>query len=137
MSSSELPDNDEDAESDPFYSIMDPHDDAEWRLGRDILARLGFEPDSPESVDDAQMRGRLWELIYALASRRVYLSRTDHLSDRELYVWLHENWLNEMEADLPPEAEWNTRTSPVSGCGTEEDRIAGLRYYMDEEERLL
>lgn len=121
---------------DEFSQIMDPHEEAEWRPGREILRRLGYEVEPVECLDDLQLRGKLWELIYALAARRIYLNSTDHLSDRELYAWLDKDWLNDFTADLPPASEWNTRVGPVSGSGDEEDTRLWLQYYADEEERL-
>src|SRR5262249_5011611 len=80
-------------------------------------------------------RGRLWELIYALAARRFYLYHTDHLSDRELYTWLYDDWLNEENCDIPPEAEWNCRVSP-NGGGSEKDALIWLRYCADDKPRI-
>lgn len=116
-------------------AILDPFEDTEWLAARSILARHGFEPQSPKLLHEQQIRGRLWELIYAMAARRFYLACTDHLSDRELHLWLHENWLDEATADLPPHAEWNTRISPVCDGSEEEGTMIWLRYYADEEER--
>lgn len=119
----------------PDNAIMDPFVDANWVVARSILARLGFEPPPPEALDDMQLRGRLWELIYAMAARRFYLSCTDHLSDRELHRWLHKRWLPEAAADMPPEAEWNARISPVCDGDDMENTTTWLRYYADEDER--
>src|ERR1043165_2631149 len=115
--------------------IMDPFDDCPHRTGREILRRHGYEPLPPEQVDDFQMRGRLWEFIYALAGRRFFLSDTNHLSDRELYTWLYNEWLDEETCDIPPEAEWNTRMSPNEPTGRDEDTAIWLRFYADEETR--
>lgn len=114
--------------------LIDPFDDCPWCTPREILRRLGYEPLPPSAIDDFQIRGRLWELLYALAARRFYLYNTNHLSDRELYAWLYDDWLNEETADIPPEAEWNCRVAPNdSGC--EEDSKIWLRYYADEDTR--
>ena len=113
---------------------MDPFDECPHRTAREILRRLGYEPLPPSQIDDFQIRGRLWELLYALAARRFYLYDTNHLSDRELYTWLHDDWLNEQTCDIPPEAEWNCRVSP-DGSGSDEDSQIWLRYYADEEIR--
>ena len=116
-------------------SEENPLDTAAWVDARSLLARQGFYPAPPDDSDDMSTRGQLWELIYAMASRRWYLSCTDHLSDRELLTWLHENWLDEEAADLPPEAEWNMRISPISSGDERQGTIDWLRYYADEEER--
>jgi len=114
--------------------IMDPFDDRPCRTPREILRRLGYEPLPPSAIDDFQIRGRLWESLYALAARRFYLYNTNHLSDRELYTWLHDNWLDVETSDVPPEAEWNCRVAPNdSGC--DDDAQIWLRYYADEEIR--
>lgn len=121
----------------PNQPLMDPFEDVEWHVARSILARHGFEPHSRETISEQETRGRLWELIYAMAARRFYLSCTDHLSDDELHHWLHKNWLDEATADLPPEAALDTRISPVCECGEEEGTLIWIRYYADEEERRL
>lgn len=119
----------------PDKATMDPFVDATWVVARTILARQGFEPLPPELLDDLQLRGRLWELIYAMAARRFYLACTDHMSDRELHQWLHENWLPDSAADMPLEEEWNARISPVTSGTEEEGTLIWLRYYADDEER--
>ena len=89
--------------------IMDPFDDCPQRTGREILRLQGYIPLPPAEVDDFQLRGRLWEFIYALAGRRFFLNCTNHLTERELYEWLYNDWLNEETSDVPP-----VRTSPVA-----------------------
>jgi hypothetical protein len=68
-----------------------PADDspAEPRITpRAMLILRGFTPLAVTEVDYAPLRGRLWELIYALAGCGIFLQRTDHLSDIALYEWL-------------------------------------------------
>lgn len=119
----------------PHDSSTDPLKNANWLVARSILAKEGYSPEPPESVDDLTLRGRLWELIYAMAARGFYLACTDHLSDRELHRWLHDHWLNEAAADLPPNSEWHARISPVSSSTEEEGTLIWLRYYADDAER--
>jgi hypothetical protein len=126
MTSAELPDN----------SIMESLKNANWLAGRVILARQGFIPATSESLDDQQVRGSLWELIYALAARGCYLACTDHLSDRELLEWLHVNWVNEAVADLPVDATCRLRLSPVTSVDEKEGTTIWLRFYADEDERM-
>jgi hypothetical protein len=116
-----------------FPEFIDPVDDCEWMPARQIFERLGYVPIPPDKLDDFQVRGSLWEMIYALAARRFYLSNTEHLNDRQLYTWLHDHWFNEQHADTPPEAEWNCRID-VSETGNEDSSI-WLRYYADEKIR--
>lgn len=115
--------------------FFDPVEDAEWLTARALFARLGYTPLPPAEVDDQSLPGRLWECLYALAARRFFLHHTDHLSDRELYVWLHDVWFAEEVADCPPEAETNTHTDLTDALP--DDGETWLRYYADEDDRAL
>src|SRR5204863_62751 len=68
----------------------------------------------PAEMSDGHLRGRLWELIYALAGRRIFLSGTDHLDDRALYEWL-DAFLDDDCADCPLDAETNCRLDVSEG----------------------
>ena len=59
------------------------------------LTAAGIQLPEPEAVADADVRRKLWEVIAGLASLRVYLDQTDHLSDRELYTKLWHDILRE------------------------------------------
>jgi len=99
----------------------------------DTLTKDGFELPPPDQLDDAALTVRLWELIRELARRRLFLHRTDHLSDRELYTWLVTDALREelMGFGLP---FGNCHLDVLGGC-SEEDIILSMRYYSDDEER--
>ena len=118
--------------------FIDPAEDCPWRLPREILSGLGFAPLPPSEQDDQQLPGRLWELLYAAAARRIFFCATDHLSDRELYTLLWEQWLETPSADIPPEAETNTTVivSEFNARGMTHEEI-WLRYYADEADRKL
>jgi len=65
----------------------------------------------------------------------VFLERTDHLSDRELYTWLWGTALREeFEGFGLPPGNWHV---DVLGGGSEEDLILDMRYYADDTERAL
>lgn len=118
--------------------IFDPAEDCPWCAPREILARYGYKPLPPDALDDRQLSGRLWELLYAAAAYRFFFSDTNHLSDRELYTLLWEQWLDKPTADIPLEAETNTRVMVFEfdhGEMTSEE--IWLRYYADEECRQL
>jgi hypothetical protein len=117
--------------------FFDPVEDCPWNTPREIFARMGYVPMAPGELSDRQLPGRLWELLYAGAGRRFFFDSTDHLNDREFYTLLWEHWLDEMTADIPPEAETNTRLT-VSEFNTRDmtsDEI-WLRYYADEADRV-
>ncbi len=124
--------------ADNVPDFIDPAEDCPWRSPREILASHGYAPLPLVEMDARQLAGRLWELLYAAAARRFFFSHTDHLSDRELYSLLWDRWLDEPTADIPLEAETNTRLIlaefSVRGMTSEEIH---LRYYADEADREL
>ena len=63
---------------------------------------------------------KLWEIIDQLARRRVFLSQTDHLSDRELYALLWSDILHEDTKDVPVDESSACHIDLLSG-GWEED----------------
>ena len=99
----------------------------------DALVKDGFDLPPPEKPDDAALTAKLWELIHELAQRRLFLHRTDHLSDREIYTWLMTDALREgmMGFGLP---FGNCQLDVLGGC-SEADIILSMRYYSDDEER--
>ncbi len=119
--------------ADDTPKFIDPVEDCPWRSPRDIFAGFGYAPLPPDELDDRQLPGRLWELLYAAAARRFFFFHTDHLSDREFYALLWEQWLDEPTADIPPEAETNNTTIigefPAKGMTPEQ---IYLRYYADK-----
>ena len=122
--------------SDNGPGFFDPAEDCSLRTPREILAREDYAPIAPNELDDCQLPGRLWELLYAAAARRFFFHATDHLSDRGFYILLWEQWLDEPTPDIPAKAETNTTVfiSEFDACGMTHDEI-WLRYYADEEMR--
>ena len=118
---------------DDLPPIFDPAEDCSWCLPREILARRGYAPLAPAELDDTQLPGRLWELLYAAAARRFFFYSTDHLSDREFYTLLWDHWLDRPAADIPDAAETNTTllVSEVDANGMTAEEI-WLRYYADD-----
>ncbi len=115
--------------------FFDPIDDAEWMPSRAILIKYGFIPLRPAEVGDAHLCGRLWELNYALAGRRIFFNFTDHLDDHALYAWL-DTFLDEPCADCPLEAETNYRVDVTDdGSGSDETIQLQMRFFSTEKER--
>jgi len=97
------------------------------------LAQEGLSFPPPDELDDPTLSAKLWELIRALAGHRLYLDCTDHLSDRELYVWLwHDAMRTEYVGFGVPPGNWHVDV--LGGC-SEEDLAIHMRFYADEEER--
>lgn len=91
------------------------------------LARLTHPIDLGEN---------LWLLLYALASMRIFIYDTNHLSDRELYAVLLDKVLSDSTTILAEGSEWNCR---ISICEITDERdphqSCHWRYYADVEER--
>ncbi len=98
------------------------------------LEQGGVALPPPDELDDEQLTAKLWEVIHALARINVYLSTTDHWSDRELYEQLWRDALREFTMDFPPGSDWNCHIDFLSS-GSDEDNQLYLKYYADEEYR--
>ena len=98
------------------------------------LISAGVDLPAPETMTDAELTAKLWEMIERLADFRVFVSQTDHLSDRELYTHLWAESLHEPVADLPLDESSSCCLDILGGC-SEEDLQTRLKYYADEEER--
>jgi hypothetical protein len=99
----------------------------------DSLISDGIDMPVPEKLDDAALTVKLWEIISALADRHLFLQRTDHLSDRELYTWLRDDALHEeYEGFGVMMGDWHLDV--LGGC-SEEDLILSMCFYASDEER--
>jgi len=67
-----------------------------------LLENAGVTISAPEQLDDTALTPTLQDLIHQLASVGIYLERTNHLTDRELYEHLYNHALRN-EARLFPE----------------------------------
>jgi hypothetical protein len=84
------------------------------------------------TLDDEQLRERLWETIERLYSRRIVLDFTDHLADRELYSLIRRDILPAVvkQVDLPDNyTHWDCSATH------DEDQSIWLTYYASDEER--
>lgn len=98
------------------------------------LQSAGIDLPAPETLDDAAVTAKLWEVIHALAAINTFLHGTDHMSDRGLYEQLWSESLREESPSFPPGSGWNHHIDPISG-GSDEDNEMYLRYYASDESR--
>ena len=96
------------------------------------LVEAGVELPEADALDDAALSKKLWEIIEWLGKEHVFLSSTDHLSERELYALLWQDLLRELSPVLGGGWNWHL---DVLGSGNEEDTYLSMKYYADEESR--
>jgi hypothetical protein len=96
------------------------------------LIEAGLDLADPEAMDDEELTSKLWEVIGALSQMRVFISQTDHLSDRELYTLLWRDALREETPVVPddPGSAWHL---DLSDSGGETDSDLYLKYYADQD----
>ena len=101
---------------------------------RQWLENAGLEVPAPDELSDEQLGPKLWEVISRMASLGAYLHNTDHLSDRDLYVYLYHDALSEPTV-LFPENPGFVYGIDLLGSGSDEDTELYMRYFADEEYR--
>ena len=98
-----------------------------------LLQNAGVSISDPEQLDDTALTASLHDLLQHLASVGIYLERTNHLSDRELYEHLYAHALRN-EARLFPENPYYTYIIDVAGLDLnnviESGGKADVRYYL-------
>ncbi len=107
-----------------------------WELAPLVPIARWFDPPlalQPAcTLDDDQLRERLWGIVEQLYSKRIVLDFTDHLSDRELYALIRRDILPATlkHVDLPDNYfHWDC--SATAG----DDPTIWLTFYASDEER--
>lgn len=97
-------------------------------------SEAGIALPAPDALDDAELGLKLGQIIDFLATRQTFLHSTDHLSDRELYLYLRDDALHQSIKDLLPHPDSHLHFD-VLGSGSEEDMQMTFRFYADEDWR--
>jgi hypothetical protein len=99
------------------------------------LVQLGLEMSPSAELDEKTLPVKLHELLNALASIGCFVENTDHLSDRQLFMWLWSDGLREETPNMVRlGGTWHM--SPIGSC-TDEDITIFLKYYATEQGRSL
>jgi hypothetical protein len=99
-----------------------------------LLENSGLEISPPDQLDDDAVTTKLKEIVERMATLGAYLLHTDHLTDRELYVYLYADGLRE-DAVLFPENPSYAYMIDLTGSGSDADNQIYLKYYADKEHR--
>lgn len=117
-----------------FWGSVVAYETAPWTTHFQDLEDNGVGLPPPQELDDRALTDKLWEVVNQLARMRVFLSQTNHLSDRELYTELWREVLREETKQLPLD-EFSAWHLDLVSSGSEEDTYLYLKYYSDEDER--
>jgi hypothetical protein len=117
-----------------FLQGVVAYESAPWTTHYQQLEEAGVELPDPEAMDDEKLTAKLWEVIEALASIRVFMESTNHLSDRELYTLLWSDVLQE-EVKAMVFDEYSAWHIDLIGSGSDEDIHLWMKHYADDETR--
>ncbi|HVR42291.1 MAG TPA: hypothetical protein VMS56_02500 [Thermoanaerobaculia bacterium] len=121
-------------ESEFLRQIIAFHEEENERVPLEMLAESGKVYRSPSDLDDEELARELARLVDDVAFLGIYLTSTDHLSDRELYEKLVGEILLEPTSLMPGNLAYGVHVDVIGGF-SEEDIEIYLRYYAGESSR--
>lgn len=98
----------------------------------EMLKRNGLDLPPEAKLSDAQIAAKLKEIIARLAKKHVFVSHTNHLTDRQFYTWLLEH--SEGVPDFSKAKNGAYFLDIIGSYGKEEIEIYD-RFYATEKER--
>jgi hypothetical protein len=117
-----------------FWKYVVDYEEAPWTTHFQQLENAGVSLPAPDSLKDEELTAKLWEIIQKLALLRVFISQTDHLSDRELYTHLWTDSLRE-ETKAIVMGAGSACHIEMLGSYSGEDMQLFLKYYADKDWR--
>ena len=117
-----------------FWKYVVDYEEAPWTTNFQQLENAGVSLPAPESLNDEELTAKLREIIQKLALLHVFISQTDHLSDRELYTHLWTDSLREETKSMAMVAGGACHLEML-GSYSEEDMQLFLKYYADDDFR--
>jgi hypothetical protein len=117
-----------------FLRHVVEYEKAPWTSHFQQLSEAGMVLPPPDEMDDQTLTSKLWEVIRWLADHRVFLSTTNHLSDRELYIHLWSDVLHEQTKEMPIDP-YSAAHIDLLSSGSDEDTLKYMKYFADSDQR--
>ena len=110
-------------------------EDAPMTTWREELSVRGMEFEFTGTEDERELQEKLQKLVRGLAGMRIFLTNTDHLSERQLDQFLLKEILDHPIAQVPLEHDCGCVVDVV-GLEVQEDPVSWLTYYASNRERM-
>lgn len=110
-------------------------EDAPVTTWKEELSVRGFDYEWCSTDSDLQISEKLWSLLDALAGMRIFVTNTDHLSERQLYELLTTIYIERSVAQIPMD-HYMACIIDIVGSDIDENPGDWLRYYASSRERM-